>query len=140
MGLIDQLKEDHQQFLSQVSELEAILDGLKDSLSPIAQANLQKILQHLIEGLQSHGEVEKNELFTHVRDHMPEDEKWRVAMIETHDEMILDVAQNLHLLISDACASIPVERLKESGIHLIRWIKEHVVIEEEHFFPRFEGL
>jgi hypothetical protein len=34
---------------------------------------------------------------------------------------------------------MPVARCRESGARLVRWMREHVLIEEERLFPRLDG-
>ena len=133
------LKEEHRQLLSEVGELERIVTGLTNRLSPTVQEELKELLQRFIQLLSSHIEGEASNFFPNLKARLPETDHWQLAMLETQYEMLLSEAQHLHELVSGVPSSIPVDRLKEGGVHLVRWLREHVMIEEERLFPKLQG-
>jgi hemerythrin superfamily protein len=130
---LDHLKDDHRRLLALSEELEQALAGtLTDA------ARLQQLCGQIIMLLTSHGRREVETLFPALKASLPTTDRWQIAMLEIQDEAILVEAQ--HLL--DGCAdpaAMPVARFRESGARLVRWMREHVLIEEERLFPRLDG-
>ena len=140
MDFLDTLKVDHQRFLNQVGEIERILREISEPLSPATQHELRDRLQQLIELLSSHDELERKELLPALRRHLPKDDEWLAGMLEIEDEMILKEARQLYELSLGTPSPISVERLRESGARVVRWMRVHVKVEEERLFPRLQDL
>jgi hemerythrin-like domain-containing protein len=136
---LEGLKEEHRNLLRYVEEVEGVLTGLRNSFSPAIRKKLGKVLEELIELLQSHIEREKTEVFQALRRRLPETDHWQVNMMEINYEMILDEARHFQGLFSEGSSSMSIEQVRESGMHLIRWVREHATIEEQSLFPKLEG-
>ncbi|MEW6324553.1 MAG: hemerythrin domain-containing protein [Nitrospirota bacterium] len=136
MSYIQSLKEDHRQLLALAGEAEALLVLESPSMMPPPERErLRACLQRLIELLAAHGRIEEQQLFPALRLRLAEADHWQVKMIEVQDEAILTLARDLAAWSAGA-ASCPPEWVRESGSRLLRWLHEHVVIEEERLFPK----
>jgi len=65
---------------------------------------------------------------------LPKSDHWQIRMMEIQDEAL--GVETRHL--PDGCTVTPAPspaRFRESGVRLIRWLREHVQIEEERLFP-----
>lgn len=139
MNFVKTLIADHQRFLVLAKELEGILSELTDSITPSVLEGLRKRFQQIIELLSSHVERKRNELFPVLRDRLPKANYWLMEMTEPQDEMLLNEVRQLHDLVSGLPSPISAEQLKKSVAQLNRWLREHVMIEEEHLFTRLQG-
>lgn len=139
MKLIKTLIADHQRLLVLARELERILSELTDSLNPAALDGIQRQLQQLIELLSSHDERERTELFPLLRDRLPKADYWQIGMTESQDEMLLNEIRHLHELVSNPPLSVSADQLRKNVTPFIRWLREHVRIEEEDLFPKLQG-
>jgi hemerythrin-like domain-containing protein len=139
MDILNSIKEGHRKLLAQAGELEGILTGLGGSFGPTAQEEFRQLLRRFIELLASHSKLETTEFFPMLQGHLSEANRWQVRMVEIQDEVILRQACQLYELSSGVSSSVPVERLKEDGTYLVRWVREHVMVEEEHLFPAIQG-
>lgn len=139
MNLIKTLIADHQRLLVVAKGLEGTLPELTDSLNPTALDKLRRQLQQLIELLSSHGERERNGLFPVLRNRLPRADYWQIGMTESQDEMLLNEIRHLHELVSNPPLSVSVDQLRKNVTHFIRWLREHVRIEEEDLFPKLQG-
>lgn len=137
MTFLDELKEDHSRLLAEVRKLEEILNPMKAPLNPPARERFLEFLKNLTDLLEAHVELESNQFFSRLRSVLPEKDQWQLRMMEVQDEMILNQVKRLYEMASAAPHCISVTQLKDSGMHLTRWIREHIIIEEEHLFPKF---
>jgi hypothetical protein len=69
---------------------------------------------------------------------LPETDRWLIKMLELQDNLRLKEARQLYELVSGMPSAVPVERLKEGGAHIGRWVQEHVTIEENRLFPKLQ--
>ncbi len=132
------LTEDHVELLAEAAELKRVFAGRDFPLNAEALGAVRNLLDQVIDRLESHGMREADWLFSVLEKKMDEGSRWQVRMMEIQDEMILTEAKCLRELVSGAPASIARDRLREGGMHLTRWIREHVEIEEKHLFPRLK--
>jgi hemerythrin-like domain-containing protein len=140
VNLIEILKEEHRQLLTHIVVLERFLAELADAASGAPVERFRALLQQIIELLAVHGEREKTELFPALRVRLPEADRWQVSRIEVQDEAIMKEARTLHERSAGAFLSTSLRQFKEAGAHLIRQVREHVTIEEEHIFPKFQSV
>jgi len=132
--LLTQLRDEHGRALALAKELEERLPppSLKMSAAP---ATLKPPLERLIALLTEHGKKESERLFPVLLSRLPDSDHWQVRMLEIQDEAI--VVEAGHLL--DWCkapSTPPLATVREHGVRLVRWLREHVAIEEERLFPR----
>ena len=138
-NLIEQLVEEHRRLIALTDEMENMIKGLKDPVSPVVQGKFRGLIDPLIELLKVHDELERRELFPILQKRIPEANQWQVRMVEVQDEMILAEARHFQELFAGAPSSVSVERIRESGAHLVRWIGEHIVMEEQNLFTMIEN-
>jgi hypothetical protein len=132
--LLLQLKREHEQALAIAKELEGFLP-LPSSKDAAPSAQLPPLLERLIVHLSEHGKKETEALFPTLLARLPKTDHWQVRMLEIQDEAIGVEAR--HLL--DWCAlpsPPPSARVREHGLRLVRWLREHAAVEEERLFPR----
>jgi hemerythrin-like domain-containing protein len=139
MDLIEKLKKEHRQLMALVVEMEVAVMGIEDPVPPHVREKLRETVQRFFEQLTSHDELERRELFPVLRKHIQEADQWQAGMIEIQDEMILTEARHFLELVSKESSSVSADRVLEGSSHLIRWVREHVMIEEQVLFPRLEG-
>ena len=136
---INQLKEDHQKLLSLVEGLGKIVSAeMKGPLSSRDQEKLGRLIQEFIQQLHAHVQKELAELFPALEASLPKEEHWILKMMEIQEEAIMTEALHLHEWSSDKSSTMPAHRLRESVARLSRWIREHVVMEEERLFPKLD--
>lgn len=138
-NLIEKLVEEHRRLSALTGEMGRMIKGLKDPVRPDFQETFRRTIDPLIGLLVAHGELETRDLFPILQKRIPEADRWQVRMLEVQDEMILAEARHFQELFSGAASPVPAERIRESGAHLIRWIDEHIVIEEQNLFTKLEG-
>jgi hemerythrin-like domain-containing protein len=134
LDLLDLLKREHQQALALAGELEGFLPPPK-AKNHIASALIGQPLEKLIALLSEHGKRETESLFPVLLSRIPQTDHWQIRMLEIQDEAIGVEAR--HLL--DWCRAPsppPSARVREHGLRLVRWLREHVAVEEERLFPR----
>jgi iron-sulfur cluster repair protein YtfE (RIC family) len=132
--LLLQLTREHEQALAIANELEGFLP-LPSSKDAVPSAQLPLLLERLIALLSEHGKKETEALFPTLLARLPKADHWQVRMLEIQDEAIGVEAR--HLLDWCALPSPPSSaRVQEHGLRLVRWLREHVAVEEERLFPR----
>ncbi|HTP42691.1 MAG TPA: hemerythrin domain-containing protein [Nitrospiria bacterium] len=134
--LLIQLKREHEQVLDLARELEGFLPPPKSN-NALQTAQLRMSLERLTVLLAEHGKKETDLLFPELLSRLPKSDHWQVRMLEIQDEAIGVEAR--HLL--DWCTTPtapPLARVREHGVRLVRWLREHVAIEEERLFPRLK--
>jgi hemerythrin-like domain-containing protein len=137
-NLIERLIDDHRRLNAMIGEMEKMITGLKNPVSPIFQEKFRGLINPLTELLKVHDELETRELFPLLQKRVPEADQWQVRMVEVQDEMILAEARHFQELFAGAPSSVSAERIKESGAHLVRWIGEHIIMEEQNLFTLIE--
>jgi hypothetical protein len=138
LDLLGKLQDDHRQLLALVDRLEHLLARLTNPPTPADLTALQEALEQFIAKLSSHGAWESREFFPALRGRLNEGEQWLIGMTEIQDEAMLSEAEGLHRLVSDATSIQPIGKLKEDGGRLVRWVREHVMIEEERLFTKLD--
>ena len=139
MSYIQTLKDDHRQLLALAGEAQALLAGESPrAMPPPDHERLQMCLRQLIDLLQSHGRLEDAELFPALRRRLPEADHWQIKMVEIQDEAVLMLANDLQGWATGVSSFSP-EWVQENAARLLRWLHEHVAIEEERLFPRLEA-
>ncbi len=133
-NLIEKLVDEHRRLNALIGEMEKMITGLKDPVSQVFQEKFRGLIDPLIELLEVHGELETRELFPILQKRIPEANQWQIRMVEVQDEMILAEARHFQELFAGAPSSVSAERIHESGAHIVRWIREHIVIEEQNLF------
>ncbi len=133
-NLIERLVEEHRRLNAMTGELEKMITGLKDPVSQAFQEKFRGLIDPLIELIGVHDELETRELFPALRKLVPEAHQWQIRMLEVQDEMILAEARHFQELFAGAPSSVSAQRIKESGAHLVRWIGEHIMMEEQNLF------
>jgi hemerythrin-like domain-containing protein len=134
VDLLDLLRREHQQALALAGELEGFLPPQKVK-NRLASAQIRQPLERLIALLSSHGKRETESLFPVLLSRLPRTDHWQIRMLEIQDEALGVEAR--HLL--DWCRAPlppPSEQVREHGLRLVRWLREHVAVEEERLFPR----
>jgi len=135
LDLVALLKEEHQTLLALARELEAVLPSPRaKSVAVSTQPKLKQFLGRIIALLTSHGKMETQVLFPALLSRLPQSDHWQVRMLEIQDEAILVEAGHLRDWCADS--SPPAARFREHGVRLVRWLREHVAIEEERLFPK----
>lgn len=137
--LIERLVEEHRRLIALIGEMEKMITGLKEPVGLVIQEKFRGLIDPMVELLKAHGELEGRELFPNLQKRIPETNQWQIRMVEVQDEMILAEARHLQELFSGTPSSVSAERIRESGAHLIRWIREHIMMEEQNLFPMLEG-
>jgi hemerythrin-like domain-containing protein len=133
-NLIEKLVDEHRRLNALIGEMERMITGLKDPVSQVLQEKFRGLIDPLIELLEVHGELETRELFPILQKRIPEANQWQIRMVEVQDEMILAEARHFQELFAGAPSSVSAERIHESGAHLVRWIHEHIIMEEQNLF------
>lgn len=133
-NLIEKLVDEHRRLNAMTGEIAKMITGLKDPVSQVFQEKFRGFIDPLIELLEVHGELETRELFPILQKRVPEADQWQVRMLEVQDEMILAEARHFQELFAGAPSSVSAERIHESGAHLVRWIREHIMMEEQNLF------
>lgn len=134
LTLLDQLKREHQQALALAGELEGLLPPPRAE-NHLAYVQIRQPLERLIALLSEHGKRETEFLFPVLLSRLPQTDHWQIRMLEIQDEAIGVEAH--HLL--DWCRAPsppPSAQVREHGLRLVRWLREHVAVEEERLFPR----
>jgi hemerythrin superfamily protein len=130
--ILDQLRDDHRRLLALGEELERAYDGNRPDVT-----RFQRLCEQIIALLTAHGRLEVETLFPALKASLPKSDRWQIVMLEIQDEAIL--VETRHLL--EWCANpavVPAGRFQEGGARLVRWVREHVAIEEERLFPRLD--
>jgi len=134
--LIALLKEEHREALAFSHELEAVLPAPRAQVvAASTRPKLKQLLDRVINLLAAHGKREVEVLFPLLLARLPKTDHWQVRMLEIQDEAILVEAGHLR----DWCAEAPAPsaaRFREHGVRLVRWLREHVAIEEERLFTK----
>jgi len=138
--LIITLIEEHRRLNAMMEEMERMITGLNEPVGPVLQKKFRGLIDPLIELLKVHGELESIKLFPILKKRIPEADQWQIRMVEVQDEMILAEARHLQELFAGPALPPPAGRVRESGAHLVRWIREHIMIEEQNLFTRIEGF
>jgi hemerythrin-like domain-containing protein len=129
------LKNEHRQLLALAGEMEDLLPSASmDTVAAPTQMRVRQLLEQIIALLAVHGEKEGEALFPMLRARLPETDHWQIRMTEIQDEAI--VVEARHLIDWCAGSAPPAARFREHGVRLARWLREHVLIEEERLFPR----
>jgi hemerythrin-like domain-containing protein len=136
-NLIEKLIDEHRRLNALIGEMEGMITGLKDPVSQAVQEKFRGLIDPLIELLEIHGELETRELFPILQKRIQEANQWQIRMVEVQDEMILAEARHFQELFAGAPLSVSAERIHESGAHIVRWIREHIVMEEQNLFTMF---
>jgi hemerythrin superfamily protein len=132
------LKKDHRWLLQLAAALEqAVSAEFTHPGTSAARWEIQELLAQLIELLNAHGQKEEVEFFPTLRARLPESDRWQLKMVEVQDEAILMLANDLYGW-STGASSFPPEWVQENSARLLRWLQEHVVVEEERLFPRLD--
>jgi hemerythrin-like domain-containing protein len=137
-NLIEQLLKEHRRLIAMTGEMETMIKGLKDPVGRVVQGRFRGLIDRLIELLKVHDELEKRELFPILQNRIPEGNLWQVGMMGVQDEMILAEARHFQELFPGSPSPASAERIRESGAHLVRWIREHIAVEEQNLFPWLE--
>jgi len=137
--LIKTLIEEHRRLNAMMEEMEPMLTGLKEPVSPVFQEKFRGLINSLTELLVVHGDLEARELVPVLKKRIPESEQWQIRMVEVQDEMILSEARHLQEIFVGTSTSVSAGRIKEGGAHLVRWIREHIMIEENNLFTKIDG-
>jgi hemerythrin-like domain-containing protein len=137
-NLIERLVDDHRRLDAMIGEMEKTIKGLKNPVSPVIQEKFRGLIDPLTELLMAHDELETRELFPILQKRVPKADQWQIRMVEVQDEMILAEARHFQELFTGAPSSASAERIRVSGAHLVRWIREHIMIEEQNLFTLIE--
>jgi len=137
--ILERLTAEHRQLLTQAEAIGSALSAHHAfENTPAARRRVHHLLQPFIERLKGHAESELKELFPVLRDRLPHADEWQVRMLEIQDEALLALAHDL-LDWSANHSTLPVTQVQEKAARLIRWMEEHVTIEEERLFPRLSS-
>jgi iron-sulfur cluster repair protein YtfE (RIC family) len=137
--LIDHLQQEHRTLLEIGDELGALAadsdigsSGQRDLRKP----RLREILARMLELFNVHERKEVQELFPALLRVLPEEDHWQIKMIEIQSEAIAVEATHLLARASDAAPALRDTQLQETVARLLRWLREHAMMEEERLFPK----
>jgi len=134
--LVAILQEEHQRLIAFAHELETVLPAPRaKTIAASTRPKLKQLLTQVITLLTAHGKMEAEALFPALLSRLPQADHWQVRMLEIQDEAILVETGHLRDWCAEAHAA-PAARLREHGVRLVRWLREHVAVEEERLFPQ----
>lgn len=133
--LIERLVEEHSRLNAMTVEMETLMKDLKDPVSADVEEKFRGIINPLVELLRAHDELERRELFPHLQTQIPEANQWQIRMVEVQDELILAEARHFQDQFSVSPTPASAGRIRQMGAHLVRWIREHIEVEENNLFP-----
>lgn len=139
--LLNRLEQEHHQLQEMAEEIGRIFAGDVAAMAQVApdRQRLVAALRDMMELLQSHEQQEKLALFPILQRMLPKDDHWQIKMMEIQSEAIISEATHLHDWAMGSAPALSTARLRETMARLLRWLREHVVMEEERFFSKLRS-